>query len=78
MQALQTCSGGSVCVSELHLAQLLNLLEFQRQDSKVQRHRQGCVCVYYCSAFDKAVRVCVGGKVEDMCYERRRAEAGVD
>ena len=33
-----------------------------------------CVCVYYCSTFDNSR----GGRgiVEDMCYERRRAEAG--
>ena len=35
------------------------------------------VCVYYCSTCYKAVRVGGGGKVEDMCYERRRAEACV-
>jgi hypothetical protein len=28
------------------------------------------VCVYYYSTYYKDVRVCVGGKVEDMCYER--------
>jgi hypothetical protein len=35
-------------------------------------------CVfYYCRTYYKAV--CVGGRiVEDMCYERRRAEACVD
>jgi hypothetical protein len=33
-----------------------------------------CVCVYYCSTYYKAVRV-GGGIVEDMCYERQRAEA---
>ena len=35
------------------------------------------VCVYYCRTYDKAVR---GGRrrVEDMCYERRQAEACVD
>jgi hypothetical protein len=33
------------------------------------------VCVYYCSTYYKAVRV---GGGEDMCYERRRAEACVD
>ena len=36
------------------------------------------VCVfYYCRTYYKAVRV-GGGRVEDMCYERRRAEACVD
>jgi hypothetical protein len=38
------------------------------------------VCVYYCRTYYKAVR---GGgrtrrRVEDMCYERRRAKACVD
>ncbi len=33
------------------------------------------VCVCYCSTHYKAVRVCVWrGQMEDMCYERRRAE----
>ena len=32
------------------------------------------VCVYYCSTYYKAVR----GRVEDMCYERLRAEASVN
>ena len=36
-----------------------------------------CVCVYYYSTYYKAVRV-GRGIVEDMCYERRRAEALVD
>jgi hypothetical protein len=36
------------------------------------------VCVYYCSTYYKAVRVGGGGAVEDMCYERLRAEACVD
>jgi hypothetical protein len=26
-----------------------------------------CVCVYYCSTFDKAVRVGGGGEWEDVC-----------
>ncbi len=32
---------------------------------------------YYCRTYYKAVRV-GGRRVEDMCYERRRAEACVD
>ncbi len=37
------------------------------------------VCVYYCSTYYKAVRVGRGGgEVEDMCYERLRAEANVN
>jgi hypothetical protein len=37
------------------------------------------VCVYYCSTYYKAVRVGGGGgAMEDMCYERLRAEACVD
>ncbi len=34
-------------------------------------------CVYYCSTYYKGVRVGGRGIVEDMCYERRRAEACV-
>jgi hypothetical protein len=38
----------------------------------------GPKCVfYYCRTYYKAVRV-GGRRVEDMCYERRRAEACVD
>jgi hypothetical protein len=38
------------------------------------------VCVYYCSTYYKAVRVGGGGggTIEDMCYERLRAETCVD
>jgi hypothetical protein len=36
-----------------------------------------CVCVYYCSTYYKAVRVGGAGTMEDMCYERLRAEACV-
>jgi hypothetical protein len=36
----------------------------------------GSVCVYYCSTYYKDVRE--GGGVEDMCYERLRAEACVN
>ena len=36
------------------------------------------MCVYYCSTCYKAVREGGGGGVEDMCYERLRAEAYVD
>jgi hypothetical protein len=35
------------------------------------------VCVYYCSTYYKAVRGGGRGIVEDMCNERRRAEASV-
>ena len=35
------------------------------------------VHVYYCSTYYKAVRVGGGGTMEDMCYERLRAEACV-
>ena len=38
-----------------------------------------CVCVfYYCRTYYKAVRGGGRRRVEDMCYERRRAEACVD
>jgi len=36
------------------------------------------VRVYYCSTFYKAVRMGKRGRVEVMCYERRRDEACVD
>ena len=36
------------------------------------------VCVYYCRTYYKAVRGGERRRVEDMCYERRRAEACVD
>ncbi len=36
------------------------------------------VCVYYCSTYYKAVREGGGGGMEDMCYERLRAKAGVN
>ncbi len=37
------------------------------------------MCVYYCRTYYKAVRGGGGGRrVEDMRYERRRAEACVD
>jgi hypothetical protein len=32
-----------------------------------------CVCVYYCIPITKLFARVGGGKVEDMCYERRRA-----
>ena len=35
------------------------------------------MCVYYCSTHYKAIRE-GGGGMEDMCYERLRAEAGVN
>jgi hypothetical protein len=35
------------------------------------------LCVYYCSTYYKVVRVGGGGIVEDMCYERLRAEVNV-
>jgi hypothetical protein len=38
------------------------------------------VCVYYCSTYYKAVRGGAGGvalRVDDMCYERLRAQAFV-
>ena len=35
-------------------------------------------CVYYCSTYYKAVREEGRGGMEDMCYERLRAEADVN
>ena len=37
-----------------------------------------CVCVYYCRTYYKAVRGGGRRRVDDMCYDRRRAEACVD
>ncbi len=37
-----------------------------------------CVCVYYCRTYYKAVRGGGRRRVEDMCYDTRRAEACVD
>ena len=52
------------------------------QDHLCHSHMQSadrvCVCVYYCSTYYKAIRVWGGGTMEDMCYERLRAEACVD
>ena len=36
------------------------------------------MCVYYCRTYYKAVRGGGRRKVDDMCYDRRRAEACVD
>ena len=38
----------------------------------------GGVCVYYCRTYYKAVRGGGRRRVDDMCYDRRRAEACVD
>jgi hypothetical protein len=38
---VQALWGGSACVSKVQLTQLLSLLEFQRQNSKILRHWQG-------------------------------------
>ncbi len=46
---------------------------------EVRERWQMCMCcVYYCSTYYKAVREGGGGEVEDMCYERLRAEAYVN
>ena len=39
---------------------------------------QVIVCVYYCRTYYKAVRGGGRRRVDDMCYDRRRAEACVD
>ena len=36
------------------------------------------VCVYFCRTYYKAVRGGGRRRVDDMCYDRRRAEACVD
>jgi hypothetical protein len=43
-----------------------------------QRFLKQYACVYYCSTYYKAVREGGGGGMEDMCYERLRAKAGVN
>ena len=49
------------------------------KDGRMLRRSNGngptlsAACVYYCSTHYKAVRVCGGGIVEEMCYERLRA-----
>ena len=45
---------------------------------KKEGHGVRSVCVYYCRTYDKAVRGGGRRRVEDMCYERRQAEACVD
>ncbi len=56
---------------------------------QVSPNPDACVCVYHCSTYYKAVHRVAWGEgdddhsfivliVEDMCYERRRAEALVD
>ena len=44
----------------------------------VLRRRSNRVCVYYCRTYYKAVRGGGRRRVDDMCYDRRRAEACVD
>ena len=44
--------------------------------SPAATHRS--VCVYYCRTYYKAVRGGGRRRVDDMCYDRRRAEACVD
>jgi hypothetical protein len=42
------------------------------------REEPGTVCVYYCRTYYNAVRGGGRRRVDDMCYDRRRAEACVD
>ena len=49
-----------------------------RRTGVISRQSESGVCVYYCSTYYKSLRVGGRGIVEDMCYERRRAEACVD
>ncbi len=39
------------------------------KDMCYEVRRAEAVGVYYCSTYYKAVRVCGGGTMEDMCYE---------
>jgi hypothetical protein len=53
-----------------------------RERARAFQHRRARawtgVCVYYCSTYCKAVRGGGGETIEDMCYERLRAEACAD
>ena len=49
-----------------------------RANSALSRTYLGCVCVYYCRTYYKAVRGGGRRSGDDMCYDRRRAEACVD
>ena len=51
-----------------------------RAEDMWQRYNQclESVCVYYCRTYYKAVRGGGRRRVDDMCYDRRRAEACVD
>ena len=42
------------------------------------KNKQPTECVYYCRTYYKAVRGGGRRRVDDMCYDRRRAEACVD
>jgi hypothetical protein len=54
-------------------------MEFFEEMYAARLKRNASVCVfYYCRTYYKAVRVGGGRIVEDMCYERRQAEACVD
>ena len=56
---------------------LEDMLCYERRRAEDLSER--AVCVYYCSTYYKAVRVCVGGGNNGgHVYERLRAEACVD
>jgi hypothetical protein len=74
-------SSGNLCVDcclSLHLFIKCSTMYFFTAVPITSLSQYLCVCVYYCRTKYKAV--CVGGEGiwEDMCYERRRAEACVD
>ena len=56
----------------------------RESDFAYSTYYKACVCVYYCRTYPglcPAEQSCFrgeGGILEDMCYERRRAEACVD
>jgi hypothetical protein len=57
---------------EVHLLKCVTVCLFGEKKRNAPMNLPVCLCVHYCSTDYKAVRV---GIVEDMCYERRRAEA---
>jgi len=60
-----------------NLAQTLKFVASHEEVLSLTDHTRQCV-FYYCRTYYKTVRVGEGGIEEDMCYERRRAEACVD
>jgi hypothetical protein len=72
------CDSAFVALHAPRQALRLRLYEKQlKQPTFLDDAESAFVCVYYCRTYYKAVREGGGGEVEDMCYERLRAEACV-